>query len=158
MTTCPCYHSKCTHSSQVNHRLGPWIGKIRDFSTILVVPTTIGCLFHYGRFGFALLSVCQFWYSLDPLSVVIVSVFIMTRSEITYRPFKSETSQVHEWVVYRLGGILDLVGHRKKIHKITPTTGKERGDLEHNLLRHQLHLCTRTPTVQWSLMCTGRVV
>ncbi len=35
-----------------------------------------------------------------------------------------------------MGGILDSVGHRKKIHKIAPTTGKERGDLEHNLLRH----------------------
>jgi hypothetical protein len=39
-------------------------------------------------------------------------------------------SQVHDWVVYRLGGILGSVGHRVKIHKITPVTGKERGDLE----------------------------
>jgi hypothetical protein len=32
-----------------------------DFSVILsVVPTTIGSLFHSGRFGFAPLSVCQF--------------------------------------------------------------------------------------------------
>ena len=42
---------------------------------------------------------------------------------------KSPT-QVHDWVVYRLGGILGSVGHRVKIHKITPATGKERGDLE----------------------------
>jgi hypothetical protein len=34
------------------------------------------------------------------------------------------------WVAYRLGGIFGSVGHRVKIHKITPTTGKERGDLE----------------------------
>jgi hypothetical protein len=40
--------------------------------------------------------------------------------------------QVHDWVVYRLGVILGSVGHKVKIHKITPTTGKERGDLEIN--------------------------
>jgi hypothetical protein len=28
----------------------------------------------------------------------------------------------------------------------------------HNLLGHQLHLCTRTPTVRWFLKCVGRVV
>ncbi len=44
--------------------------------------------------------------------------------------FKSAATQVHDWVVYRLGGILGSVGHRVKIHKITPATGKERGDLE----------------------------
>jgi hypothetical protein len=37
---------------------------------------------------------------------------------------------VHDWVVYRLGGIFGSVGHRVKIHKMTPPTGKERGDLE----------------------------
>ena len=40
------------------------------------------------------------------------------------------TSQVHDWVVYLLGVILGSVGHRVKIHKITPDTGKERDDLE----------------------------
>ncbi len=45
-------------------------------------------------------------------------------------PVKSAASQVHDWVVYRLGGILGSVGHKVKIHKITPATGKERGDLE----------------------------
>ena len=43
---------------------------------------------------------------------------------------KSAASQVHDWVVYRGGGILGSVGHRVKIHKITSATGKERGDLE----------------------------
>jgi hypothetical protein len=45
---------------------------------------------------------------------------------------KSVTSHPHDWVVYRLGDILSSVGigHRVKIHKITPVTGKERGDLE----------------------------
>ena len=43
---------------------------------------------------------------------------------------KSVNSQVHDLVVYRLGGILGSVGHKVKIHKITPATGKERGDLE----------------------------
>jgi hypothetical protein len=33
-------------------------------------------------------------------------------------------------VVYHLGDIFGSVGHRVKIHKITPVTGKERGDLE----------------------------
>ncbi len=37
---------------------------------------------------------------------------------------------MHDWVVYRLGGILGSVGHRVKIHKITPIQGKERGDVE----------------------------
>ena len=43
---------------------------------------------------------------------------------------KEKRSQSHDWVVYRLGGILGSVGHKVKIHKITPATGKERGDLE----------------------------
>jgi hypothetical protein len=37
---------------------------------------------------------------------------------------------VYDWVVYHLVGIFGTVGHRVKIHKITPATGKERGDLE----------------------------
>ena len=43
---------------------------------------------------------------------------------------KSVDSQVHDWVVDRLGGILGSVGHKVMIHKITPATGKERGDIE----------------------------
>ena len=43
---------------------------------------------------------------------------------------KSADSQVHDWVVYKLGSLLGSVGHRVKLHKITPTTGKERGDIE----------------------------
>ena len=43
---------------------------------------------------------------------------------------KSATSQVYDWVVYHLVDIFGSVGHRVKIHKITPVTGKERGDLE----------------------------
>jgi hypothetical protein len=43
---------------------------------------------------------------------------------------KSADTQVHDWVVYKLSGILGSVGHRVKIHKITPAQGKERGDLE----------------------------
>jgi hypothetical protein len=31
---------------------------------------------------------------------------------------------------YRLGGILGSMGHKVKTHKITPATGKERGELE----------------------------
>ena len=40
------------------------------------------------------------------------------------------SAMVHDWVVYHLVGIFGSVGHRVKIHKITPATGKERGDLE----------------------------
>ncbi len=43
---------------------------------------------------------------------------------------KSTDSQFHDWVVYHLDGIFGSVGHRVKIHKITPATGKERVDLE----------------------------
>ncbi len=43
---------------------------------------------------------------------------------------KSAASQVHDSVVYRLVGIFGSVGHRVKIHKITPATDKERGELE----------------------------
>ncbi len=54
----------------------------------------------------------------------------MTRLETQTCQVKSVASQVNDWVVYRLGSILGSVGHRVKIHKITPVTGKERGDLE----------------------------
>ena len=43
---------------------------------------------------------------------------------------KSATTQVHDWVVYRFSRILGSVGHRVKINKITPSTVKERGDIE----------------------------
>ena len=43
---------------------------------------------------------------------------------------KSAASQVHDWVVYKLGALLGSVGHRLKIHYITPATGKARGDLD----------------------------
>ncbi len=43
---------------------------------------------------------------------------------------KSAASQVHDWVVYKLGALLGSVGHRVKIHNITPPTCKERGDME----------------------------
>ena len=33
-------------------------------------------------------------------------------------------------MVYKLGALLDSVGHKVKIHKITSATGKERGDIE----------------------------
>ncbi len=39
----------------------------------------------------------------------------------------SEISQVHEWVVHKWIVLLGSVGHRVKIHKITTSTGKERG-------------------------------
>ena len=43
---------------------------------------------------------------------------------------QSTTLQIHDWVVYKLGTLLGSVGHKVKIHKITPATGKEQGDME----------------------------
>ncbi len=71
---------------------------------------------------------------MGPFNSVPVTLFRSIRLEISSRPVtcqvKSMTTQVHDWVVYRFGGILGSVGHRVKIHKITPATGKERGDIE----------------------------
>jgi hypothetical protein len=39
-------------------------------------------------------------------------------------PAKSAATEVHDWVVYRLGDMLGSVGHRVKIHKITPVRGR----------------------------------
>ena len=35
-----------------------------------------------------------------------------------------------DWVLFRLGVVFGSVGHKVKIHKITPVTVKERGDIE----------------------------
>ena len=47
---------------------------------------------------------------------------------------QSVTLQSHDWVVYTklysLGVLFGSVGHKVKIHKITPPTDKERGDIE----------------------------
>ena len=43
---------------------------------------------------------------------------------------QSADLQAHDWVVYRLGALFGSVGHKVEIHKITPGTGKERGDIE----------------------------
>ena len=50
---------------------------------------TIGSLFHFGRSGFVLLSVCQYRHLLDPLSSVLVTFSTTTRSEIIRRHAKS---------------------------------------------------------------------
>ena len=84
---------------------------------------------------FSVLSlVCQLRLSLDRLNSVHGTLFPMTFSGIIYRLVKQnqQTSQVHDWIVCKLGSILRSVGHRIKIHKITPATGKERGDIEIN--------------------------
>jgi hypothetical protein len=38
---------------------------------------------------------------------------------------KSAATQVHDWFVYKLSGFLGSVGHRVKIHKITPARVKD---------------------------------
>ncbi len=66
---------------------------------------------------------------------MIVTFFITILSETTCRHVEL-SRRVHRtmigcnWVVHHLGVILGSVGHRVKIHKITPVTDKERGDLE----------------------------
>ncbi len=65
------------------------------------------------------------------------------------------TSQVHDWEVYRLGDILGSVGHRVKIHKITPVTGKERGDLvvkDYVVLQKPQEQTDRLPPSQITLL------
>ncbi len=100
--------SQQVHKTLTHYLLSLW--EVWFYSTLgLPIPELIGpsqwCTcnaFHYDRFG-------------DHLQTCRV---------------KSAYSQVHGWVVYRLGEILGSVGQRVKIHKITPVTGKERGDLE----------------------------
>ena len=43
---------------------------------------------------------------------------------------QSADLQAHDWVVYRMGELFGSVGHKVKIHKINPATGKKRGDIE----------------------------
>ena len=40
------------------------------------------------------------------------------------------TLQSHDWVVYSPGVMFGSVGHKVKINKMIPGTGKERGDIE----------------------------
>jgi hypothetical protein len=72
-------------------------------------------------------------FSWDLLNSVRATFFLMIFSGIICRRVKLSQRilrQVHDWVVYKMGALLGSVGHRVKIHKITPATGKERGDLE----------------------------
>ena len=57
-------------------------------------------------------------------------LFKSTILETTWRRVKQFPTQVHDWVVRRLGAILSSVDHRVKINNITPATDKERGDVE----------------------------
>jgi hypothetical protein len=68
---------------------------------------------------------------------------------------KSTDSQLHDWVVYHLDGIFGSVGHRVKIHKITPVTGKERVDLEikdYVVLQKPLQQADRLPPPRTLIM------
>jgi hypothetical protein len=74
---------------------------------------------------------------------------------------KSVVSQVHGWVLYKLGTLLGSVGHRVKIHNITPETGKERGDVEIKDYGFGVHIYTlwanlRTQDVQMVLLTQMR--
>ncbi len=69
------------------------------------------------------------------------------------------TSQVHTWVMYRFGVVLGSVGHRVKIQKITPTTGKERGVLEikdYVILQKTQELADRLPPPRTLILDLGR--
>ncbi len=44
--------------------------------------------------------------------------------------YQSAVLHTHDWVVPRLGALFGSVGQKVKMYKITPVTGKERGDIE----------------------------
>jgi hypothetical protein len=92
----------------------------------------IGSLFHFGRFGLALLSVYQSRILIGPSQQCDCHTFHYDSFGDHFQTCQvtSVTSQVEDWVVYRLVVILSSVVHRVKTHKITPVTDKERGDLE----------------------------
>jgi hypothetical protein len=48
---------------------------------------------------------------------------------ITFRRL-STSLPTYEWIVYRLSLLLHSVGHRVNTHRITPSAGNERGDIE----------------------------
>ncbi len=85
-----------------------------------------------GKLLFALAYACLLRLSLDRLSNALVTLLPMTLLGIICRLVKQSQQllKVHDWVVYKFGALLGSVGHRVKIHNITPATGKERGDLE----------------------------
>jgi hypothetical protein len=60
--------------------------------------SAIGFLFHFGRFGFAPLSVCQFQHSLDLLSVVHVMSLTMMFVEIICRLAKL-SRRLHRFMI-----------------------------------------------------------
>jgi hypothetical protein len=128
------YLLKCTKLSQENHRRSPLVGNLWGFLAILNgVPTTI------DRFP---LSLWEVWFYSTigvPIPTLIGPSQQCVCNSFQHDSFgdhlqtckvKSVSSQGHDWVVYRLGDIFGSVGHRVKIHKITPVTGKEWGDLE----------------------------
>ncbi len=43
---------------------------------------------------------------------------------------QSATISIHDWIVYRLSSLIHSVGHRVKIHKVTPASDYEHGDVE----------------------------
>jgi hypothetical protein len=85
------------------------------------------------------LSLCEFcfWSSLGvPIPALIGSPQQCACNNFHYDLYgdhlqtcqtKSAASQVHDWVVSKLSVLLGSMGHRVKIHKITPATSKERG-------------------------------
>ena len=104
-------------------------------SAILSVPTAI--LSHIKRTNgdrFPL-SLWEVWFCSTlgvPIPTLIGPAQCCTCNAFHYDAFgdhlqtcqvKSAASQVHDWVVYRLGDILGSVGHKVKIHKITPANG-----------------------------------
>ncbi len=82
----------------------------------------IGSLFHLGGLVF-LHSRCansgpSQRYTCNPFDYDVCGDHFQTCQ------VKSAVSQVHDWVVYRVGDILGSVGHKVKIHKITPVRVK----------------------------------
>jgi hypothetical protein len=119
------------------------IGKIKIWSTIAWTP--LAYLSHIKRRSHDDRFLASQWEVLICSSLGVPTPALLGPSQeygwnvFEYDPFgdhlqtcrtKSAVSQVHDWVVYKLGVLLGSVGHRVKIHNITTATGKERGDME----------------------------
>jgi hypothetical protein len=91
----------------------------------------IDSLLHFGRYGFSHLGV-PIPELIGPLRQCPCNPFQIDYfgDPLQTCQAKSAATQVHDWVVHRLGVILSSVGHRVKINNITPATCKERGDVK----------------------------
>jgi hypothetical protein len=89
--------------------------------------------FHYGRLGSAPALVSQFRLCLlGPPHQCARRVFRYDTYGDHLQTCQTQSASLpsHDWVACKIGALLGSVGHKVKIHNITPATGKERGDVE----------------------------